>query len=119
MAFKALEADEGKVAIFMNGKPFAADAVGLFEPQPGANRVLFVVENRSVAPFQQELSIRSVPDGTPATFSAISIPPQSAHVRPALGYMLDISRNKVPTMPTLRRIVGILADCEAKARRFI
>ncbi|MBR2839431.1 MAG: hypothetical protein IKE55_11640 [Kiritimatiellae bacterium] len=70
MAFKALEAEEGKVAIFMNGKPFAADAAGLFEPQPGANRVVFVVESRTVAPFQQELSIKSVPDGIPATFSA-------------------------------------------------
>ena len=70
MAFKALEAEEGKVAIFMNGKPFAADAAGLFEPQPGANRVVFAIESRAVAPFQQELSIKSVPDGIPAVFSS-------------------------------------------------
>ena len=68
MAFKALEADERKVAIFLNGKPFAMGAAGLFEPQPGANRVVFAVENRSAAPFLQELSIKSVPDGIPATF---------------------------------------------------
>ena len=68
IAFKALEADEGKVAIFMNGKPFATDAAGLFEPQSGANRVVFAVESRTAAPFLQELSIKSVPDGIPAIF---------------------------------------------------
>lgn len=68
MAFKALEAEEGKVSVFMNGKPFA-DKTGLFEPRPRANRVVFAVESRSLAPFQQELSIKSVPDGIPAVFS--------------------------------------------------
>ena len=69
MAFKALDADEGKVSVFMNGERFA-DRAGLFEPRSGANRVVFAVESRSVAPFQQELSIKSVPDGIPAVFSS-------------------------------------------------
>ena len=69
MAFKALDADEGKVSVFMNGERFA-DRAGLFEPRSGANRVVFAVESRSVAPFQQELSIKSLPDGIPAVFSS-------------------------------------------------
>ena len=35
--------------------------------------------------------------------------PEKKTCSPAVGYMLDVSRNKVPTMPTMRRIVDIIS----------
>ena len=109
IVFKAQNAVKGSTSLFLNGRRLDGEGV-LFKPCPGINRLLVKTEGTDV-PFRYELSVKSVPDGSPAIFQPeISARPQTAPVRPVLGYMLDISRNKVPTMPTLRRIVGILAE---------
>ena len=45
-------------------------------------------------------------EGCPLEFRRITISPAV----PTLGYMLDVSRDKVPTMDSLRRIVDVIAD---------